>query len=357
MIMETDMIELAQGNILKADAEALVNTVNSVGVMGKGIALQFKKAFPENYRAYEKACRNQEVEPGRMLIFETGTMFNPRYIINFPNKRHWREKSRYEYIDAGLQALVEEVQRLGITSIAIPPLGCGLGGLDWKRVRPMIENAFSMLSNVQVYLFEPKGAPQAEEMPVGSAKPYLTVARALLIKLMQQYARHAYRLTLLETQKLAYFMQESGQDLQLRYVKHHYGPYAHNLNKLLEVLEGHYISGYGDSQQPDVEVSLLPGAVENADEFLDQHTDERQRLEEVEGLIDGFETPYGMELLSSVHWLSVHDKKATDPDSAIAGMRQWNDRKRSLFRPDHIRVAWKRLHDKDCLAMKDSPTL
>jgi O-acetyl-ADP-ribose deacetylase (regulator of RNase III) len=337
------MIELARGNILDADAEALVNTVNCVGVMGKGIALQFKKAFPDNFRAYEAACRHEQVRPGSMFVFETGRMLNPKYIINFPTKRDWRSRSRYEDIEAGLRALIDEVRHHNIHSIALPPLGCGLGGLDWKRVRPMIEQAFSSLPEVQVRIFEPKGAPKAEDMPVGTVKPRLTIARALFISLMQQYGRHAYRLTLLEIQKLAYFLQESGEDLRLRYIKHLYGPYAHNLNKVLEVLEGHYIQGYGDTQKPDVEIDLQPGAAEKADAFLQQHPAGRHRLERVADLVDGFETPYGMELLSSVHWLAVHEQSAVDADDAIAKMHEWNDRKRKLFKPEHIRLAWERL--------------
>jgi len=155
--------------------------------------------------------------------------------INFPTKRHWRGKSRYEDIETGLEALVQEVRERKIRSIAIPPLGSGLGGLQWERVKPMIEKAFATMPEVQVKLFEPKGSPNAGKMPAGTSKPRMTVARALFVKLMQQYARFAYRLTLLEIQKLAYFLQESGLDLKLRYVKHLYGPYAHNLEHLCEV--------------------------------------------------------------------------------------------------------------------------
>lgn len=155
------MLQIMRGNLLTADAEALVNTVNCVGYMGKGIALQFKKAFPENSTAYQKACRAGFVQPGKMLTFETSSMLRPRYIINFPTKRHWRGKSRYEDIEAGLRSLVSEVKRLGIRSIAVPPLGCGLGGLDWKKVRPMIEAAFAGAPDVRVMLFEPAGAPEA----------------------------------------------------------------------------------------------------------------------------------------------------------------------------------------------------
>lgn len=152
------MIKHVQGNILNAQAESLVNTVNCVGVMGKGIALQFKKAFPENFKAYKSACQCGEVKPGSMFVFDTGQEL-PRYIINFPTKRHWRDKSRYEDIEAGLQALVKEITAWNISSIAVPPLGSGLGGLDWAKIKPMIERAFSDLPNVQIQLFEPAGSP------------------------------------------------------------------------------------------------------------------------------------------------------------------------------------------------------
>ncbi|HBY60137.1 MAG TPA: Appr-1-p processing protein, partial [Solibacterales bacterium] len=146
------MIDIVEGNILEADAEALVNTVNCVGFMGKGIALQFKQAFPANFMAYEAACQSEEVVPGRMFIFDNGRLLNPRFIINFPTKRHWRGKSRIEDIRSGLKALIADVRRLEIRSIAVPPLGCGLGGLGWGEVRPLIERAFSELPDVRVLL-------------------------------------------------------------------------------------------------------------------------------------------------------------------------------------------------------------
>ncbi len=154
------MIERTQGDLLIDDAEALINTVNCVGVMGKGIALQFKKAFPDNFKAYEAACKREEVKPGRMFVFETAQMSNPRYIINFPTKRHWRGKSRYEDIESGLRALVREVRERKIRSIVIPPLGSGLGGLQWSRVKTMIEAAFDDVTDVRVKLYEPKGSPE-----------------------------------------------------------------------------------------------------------------------------------------------------------------------------------------------------
>ncbi len=345
------MIELAQGNLLEADAEALVNTVNCVGYMGKGIALQFKQAYPENFRAYERACRAHEVQPGRVFTVATGRMVNPKYVINFPTKRHWRGASRIEDIRAGLKALVQEVKRLGIQSVAVPPLGCGNGWLNWWEVRPMIESAIAALPDVRVLLFEPRGSPDAKSMPVRTERPNMTPGRALIIKLMKEYAALGYSRTLLEIQKLAYFLQEAGEPLKLRYEAGLYGPYAANLNKVLERIEGHFIRGYGDSQRPETEIELLPGAVEEAEAFLASRQDSSARLQRVADLIEGFETPYGMELLSTVHWVARHQKpRATNADEAVAAVHAWSDRKRQMFRPDHIRIAWQRLQEQDWLS-------
>ncbi len=345
------MIEITKGNIIKADAEALVNTVNTDGYMGKGIALQFKKAFPENFVAYQKACRKGEVQPGSMFVFETGSMMWPVVIINFPTKRHWRGNSQLEDIESGLRALIQEVRTRNIVTIAVPPLGCGLGGLDWAVVRPMIENAFAVIPEVQVKLFEPVGTPDAKSMPVRTAQPKMTVPRALLIQLMNQYGVLSYRLTLLEIQKLAYFLQEAGEPLRLRYEQGTYGPYAHNLNKVLETLEGHYIRGYGDSQKPDVEIELLSGAHSDAETMLASYTASLPRLQRIADLIQGFETPYGMELLSSVHWVAHHCvPPARTEEEAIELVHLWNDRKRRMLRSDHIRIAWRWLAEHGWLA-------
>jgi len=338
------MTSLTRGNIVDAKAEALVNTVNCEGYMGKGIALQFKRAFPENFRVYQRACRAGEVRPGHMLIVATGSMTNPKYVINFPTKRKWRQPSRMDDIESGLRSLVREVRRLGVASVAVPPLGCGHGGLDWRKVRPLIEGAFADLPNVHVILFEPAGTPDAAAMPVRTARPRMTIARAYLIRLMQEYAEMGYRLTLLEVQKLAYFLQESGLLLRLKYVGHLYGPYAHNLNKVLETLEGHFIRGYGDSQKPDVEVELLAGAIDAAGSFLSQDEGSTARLRRVSDLIEGFKTPYGMELLASVHWVAVHtEPPARTAGQAIAAIQRWDERKRRMFRPEHVEIAWTRL--------------
>lgn len=346
------MIEFKQGNLLEENAEAIVNTVNCVGVMGKGIALQFKRAYPENFRQYDQACKSGEVQPGRMFTVATDSLFNPRYIINFPTKRHWKGKSKIEDIKSGLKALVAEVKQLGITSIAIPPLGCGNGGLNWAEVKPLIQSAFAQLPNVQVIIFEPSGAPAAEKMPVATKMPNMTRARALFIRLLELYGIPGYELTKLEIQKLAYFLQEAGEPLKLPYIKHKYGPYADNLNHVLKHIEGHYICGYGDgtSIAESAEIYVLPEGRIAAQTFLETEPEGQQLLERVSNLIFGFETPYGMELLATVHWVAKEDPNVVkDTQLAIQRVHEWSDRKRNLFKPQHIRKAWQRLHEQNWL--------
>lgn len=336
------MIEITQGDILKANVEAFVNTVNCVGVMGRGIALQFKKVFPENFTHYKAICDKKELTPGRMLVHELNSIGNPRYIINFPTKRHWKGKSRMEDIEAGLQALVEEVRNRSIQSIAIPPLGCGLGGLLWADVRMRIESVFQPLKDVQVLLFEPKGAPNAEKMVHSSTIPKLTVGRAALLVLMRRYLAAVMDpfVTLLEIHKLMYFMQEAGEELRLQYDKGPYGPYARNLRHVLSLMEGYFISGYGDAEDnPEREINLLlPEVLPQAERFLLDHPGTRNHFEKVVDLITGFETPFGMELLSTVHWVASHEGAATS-DQAIHKTYQWSHRKR-MFQEKHIKLAW-----------------
>lgn len=340
------MIQRTQGDILKADAEALVNTVNCVGVMGRGIALQFRKAFPENFKAYAAACKAEQVQPGTMFVHDLNRLVNPRFIINFPTKRHWRNKSRIEDIQAGLEDLVKVVQQQQITSIAIPPLGCGLGGLQWEEVKPLIMAAFQPLSSVDVLLFEPVGAPQAAHMVKQSKVPNMTVGRAALLGLMRRYLAAVMdpAITLLEVHKLMYFMQDAGEPLRLQYTKGPYGPYAENLRHVLNRIEGHFISGYGDAEdRPDKPLILLPHAYEKAEAFLASYEETRQRFNRVADLIEGFETTFGMELLSTVHWVATREA-ATTAEEAVVKVHEWNERKR-MFEPRHIHLTWERLHE------------
>lgn len=347
------MIELTHGNLLDAEADALVNTVNCVGVMGKGLALQFKQASPENFRAYERACRAGEVKPGHMLTVPTGKLTGPKYIVNFPTKRHWKGNSRIEDIDAGLHALVQEIQRLGIKSIAVPPLGCGNGGLRWEDVLPRIEAALGQLPGVRVLLYGPALAPAAAAMKVNTARPEMTRGRALLLALLERYAIPGYEHTKLEVQKLAYFLHIAGELEKLQFVKHQFGPYAENLNHVLQRIDGHFIRGYGDrSSAGPAEIVLLPGAAEAAQKALASDDVARARLDRVGKLIEGFETPHGMELLATVHWVATHQPEAAGSiDAVIEGVARWNERKRHRFQPSHIRKAWERLRAQGWIEM------
>ncbi len=335
------MIDLLRGDILKAEAEALVNTVNCVGFMGRGIALQFKRAFPANFRAYEAACKRGEVQPGQMLVVPTGQLTNPRYIINFPTKRHWKGKSRIEDIASGLDALVETVRQHRIRSIAVPPLGCGLGGLDWAEVRPRIERAFEAVPEVRVLVFEPVSSPDVEQMARSKEVPKMTPGRAVLVNLIERYLAGLMDpfVSLLEVHKLMYFTQEAGERLRLRYVKGPYGPYAENLRQVLATIEGHLVSGYADGgDAPDKQLVLVPGAVKDAGSFLSEHPETRARFDRVAKLVEGFETPFGMELLATVHWVATRDR-VSNAEAAVGAVHDWSDRKRR-FSPRQIGLAW-----------------
>ena len=213
------MIEFKTGDILTEDAEALVNTVNCVGVMGRGIALQFKRAFPENFKAYAAYCKRNEIQPGKMFIFETGEMISPRFIVNFPTKRHWRGKSRIEDIESGLGSLADEIRSRGIRSVAIPPLGSGLGGLNWSDVRSRMREALSGLDDVRIIIFEPGGGPADGRANRSKDVPNMTPGRAALVGLLYQYLGGLLDpfVTLLEAHKLMYFMQVAGEPLSLNF--------------------------------------------------------------------------------------------------------------------------------------------
>lgn len=346
------MIEFKTGNLLKEQTEALVNTVNCVGVMGRGVALQFKKAYPENFAAYRQACQKREVCPGKMLVFGTGRLTPPQYIINFPTKRHWRGKSRLEDIESGLRALVLEIEKRNITSIALPPLASGLGGRDWqKEIRPLVEIYLGPLRNTRVVAFEPGPSAEPADGRIARTVPNMTPGRAALIGLIDRYLAGLmdFSVTLLEVHKLMYFMQEAGEALRLRYVKAPYGPYAENLRHVLREIEGYYMSGYVvEGDKPDQELELVPGAIDDAREFLIGHTETRQRFERVAELVEGFETPFGLELLSTVHWVAAQLNAQTS-DEVVRTTYDWSERKRQ-FSETQILLALNHLRTKGWIA-------
>lgn len=343
-------IQIKSGDLLKEESDAIVNTVNCVGVMGKGIALQFKQRWPLNFKAYAAACERDEVKPGKMFIYDLGVWAKPRFIINFPTKVHWRGDSEIEYVETGLRDLVLQVKRLEIKSIALPPLGCGNGGLNWNVVKQLVFAAFKDHPDIEVDLFEPKGAPPPREMANLTAKPAMTPARAAVIRVISIYREMEYGLSKIEIQKLAYFLEKAGQPLNLEFVKHNYGPYSDKLRHVLKALDGHYIIGVGDFAG-ESDISLMPGALAEADEFIRTKggSELGDQVERVRKLIDGFETPYGMELLATVHWVVTQEPGVSTESDTVVAVHNWNARKRAVLRDDHIRLAWRRLDDQGWL--------
>lgn len=338
------MLRYTSGDLLKDSAEAIVNTVNCVGVMGRGIALQFKKTFPTNFAAYKQACNAEQVKPGQMFVTETGQLTNPRYIINFPTKRHWRQKSRMEDVESGLQALRETIKQYNIQSIAIPPLGCGLGGLNWPDVKARIEAALADCHNTEIRVYEPKGAPQAAAMKPAPRSPKMTPGRAALLHLMKGYHRYAFdaSVTLLAVHKLLYFLQLAGEPLRLEFAKHKYGPYSVNLSKVLNAIEGHFISGYGDGgDQPTKPLDILPKAADHVLPVLQKHPSTMAHTQRVLNLIEGFESDFGLELLATVCW-TVDEHKPNSLGELVEQVHAWNVRKRA-FEPRQIRTAFLQL--------------
>ncbi|WP_047864809.1 type II toxin-antitoxin system antitoxin DNA ADP-ribosyl glycohydrolase DarG [Rubrobacter aplysinae] len=345
------MIEFRRNNLLAADAEALVNSVNTVGVMGKGVALQFKKKFPGNFKEYERACKHDEVEVGKMFTVELDSLTNPRYIINFPTKKHWRGASRLEYVEQGLEALVSEIRRLDLNSIAIPPLGCGNGGLSWEHeVRPLIEEVLLQVPEVKAYVYEPSEEAKPTTLEAEGERPSLTNLRATMIQLVGAYKASHYRLGRTVAQKLAYFAQAAGEEtFGLKFEAHRYGPYAENLNFVLQKLEGHYITGYGD-RSGGSDIELLPNAEEEARDYLRDHPDTEENIEHVSRLIEGFETPYGLELLATVHWAAT-EREETSLEEVTRTVQSWSRRKEHLFSEDHISIAWQHLKEEGWLSV------
>jgi O-acetyl-ADP-ribose deacetylase (regulator of RNase III) len=343
-------VALKSGDLLKDNSEAITNTVNCVGVMGKGIALQFKQRWPQNFKAYVHACKHKLIKPGNVFIHDMGQWAQPRYIINFPTKVHWRGDSKIEYIDSGLRDLIAQVERLGIKSIALPPLGCGNGGLEWSKVKRVIFDAFKNHPDIQVTLFEPKGAPRPQDMVIQTEKPRMTEVRAAVVKVISIYREMEYELSHVEVQKLAYFLEEAGEPLRLDFIKHNYGPYSEKLRHVLKAIDSHYITGVGDFSH-DSEIKIVPGALAEAEEVIKSRSDQelRDRVTRIGTLINGFETPYGMELLATVHWVGTRDSNVRSVDDAIDAVHNWNARKRAVLSKNHIKIAWRRLYEQGWL--------
>lgn len=332
-----------QGNILETHAEALVNTVNLQGVMGKGIALAFKKQFPRNFNLYKAAAEAGELALGKMFVTETDEL-TPHYIINFPTKDHWRYPSKLSYIEEGLQDLVQVIRARKIRSIVVPPLGCGNGKLRWSDVRPLIEQYLSPLeAECTITVLEP-GFEAVREEPQQKAE--LTPARAMLVYVLHRYRVLGYDINLLVAQKTAYFLQRFGENLRLKFEKGPYGPFAANLTKVLEILNGSFISYDATRTKPDTEITIIAQNLHEVEEYVATMLlpEQRERMQEVLEFIEGFESPYGLELLATVDYA-----RRQQPDYSLSDVQEhianWTERKREIMKPAHIQIAFRHIQE------------
>jgi O-acetyl-ADP-ribose deacetylase (regulator of RNase III) len=349
------MLRTAEGNLLEAPVEALVNTVNVVGVMGKGIALMMREAFPESARAYQAACKRGEMRVGRVLVTPSGSLVGPRWIIHFPTKRHWRHPSRLEWIREGLRDLVRAVRAHGIRSLAVPPLGCGSGGLPWSEVRREIESALEELPEVEILLYVPTAAYHAAAKRTGLEA--LTPARALIAELVRRYEVLGLECTNLEVHKLAWFLTRAVErlgledPLDLRFDANRYGPYADRLRHLLDGLDGSYLHSekrLGDAGPFD-SIRFEDSRRDAVDAYLrsEDARPYREALEDSARVVDGFESPLGMELLATVDWLLNREGCEGTVSAVRSGLSTWpggaSDRKLRLFDDRLVGLALDRL--------------
>jgi O-acetyl-ADP-ribose deacetylase (regulator of RNase III) len=342
--------------LLEARAEALVNTVNTVGVMGKGIALMFKERFDDNYRRYAAACKAKQVQVGKMFVTPVSELGGPRWIINFPTKQHWRSPSRMEWVVDGLQDLRRFLVQEQVKSVAIPPLGAGNGGLEWADVRPQIEAALGDL-DIDIIVFEPTRQYQNVAKRTGVEK--LTPARALIAELVRRYWVLGMECSLLEIQKLAWFLERSiervipeDNPLKLQFVAHKYGPYANRLDHLLNNLDGSYL--HSDKRITDADPFDVIWFDDSRRTLVQAYLKSEAKaylpaLEATANLIDGFESPFGMELLATVDWLLARDGVEPTVPALREGLRHWSGgpgaaaRKDKLFDDKALGIALARL--------------
>ncbi|HOS57748.1 MAG TPA: macro domain-containing protein [Bacteroidales bacterium] len=326
------MIQYRIGNLLDSEAEALVNTVNTVGVMGKGIALQFKNMFPNNFKLYANACKNKEVKIGELFVTEEEALLSgKKIIINFPTKTNWRLPSEYQYIESGLTELVKVIKEKNIKSIAIPPLGAGNGGLDWNKVKQILEKYLGDL-DCEIFIYEPSATIQ-EVLKKERVK--LTPARAMLLSVLYELVRNGEFVSEFSSEKIAYFLQRFGakEAFKLEFHPNFYGPYSGKVKHVLYHLNGSYIMGYSSKDKKPFEaLSLVPDAELEVNEFLNKPENETYKniVEKTKSFLTGFYSPFGLELLSTIDFI-ISEKNAKTSEAIMKELESWSDRKKTLF--------------------------
>lgn len=332
------MIHYTKGDILDSHASALVNTVNLMGIMGKGIALQFKKRFPNNYKEYQKACKENRIGIGKLFVTKESTMFGEQYIINFPTKTDWRKSSEYLYIEEGLTDLIRIINEFGIQSISIPPLGAGNGGLNWERVKRIIEQRLSHLA-IDIYLYEPS-TTIIEKLK--AERVSLTPARALLLYILFDLVRHGEYVSEFSSEKICYFLQRFGAShlFNLKFEPRYYGPYSGKVRYVLNALNGSYLMGYSDmSKKPFESLLLIPDTYEEVKSVVESNCAYKEIAQNTQAFLSGYYSDFALELLSSVDYILCQNGNISE-EEIYKALASWSNRKKDLFKDQkYIRIA------------------
>ncbi len=324
------MIKYITGNILESNAQALINTINTVGVMGKGIALQFKKAYPNNFKAYHQACKNQELEIGKLFVTtDKNASSGEKVIINFPTKKDWRKPSEYEYIEKGLQDLLQIIKKHNLKSVAVPPLGAGNGGLEWEKVKKLIHKYLADV-DIEILVYEPTNHIK-ERLKKERLK--LTNARALLLFVLYDLVRNGEYVSEFSSEKAAYFLQRFGAKkyFNLTFLPNFYGPYSGKVRFILNALNGSYIMGYSDmNKKPFEPLTLIADGYDDVNRYIESDDELKNIATQTVGFLNGFYSDFALELLSSVDFIAQKEK-SLEEDIILKKLEEWNDRKRSMF--------------------------
>jgi len=337
------MINYVTGNILDSEAQAIVNTVNTVGIMGKGIALQFKKAYPNNYKAYSLACKNKEVVVGKMFVTNDSNISSgEKIIINFPTKQNWRKPSEYIYIEDGLDDLIDVIKKNQIKSIAIPPLGAGNGGLKWEKVKKVIEEKLSSF-NIEIFVYEPT-SQIVEKLKKERVK--LTDARALLLFVLYDLVKNGEYVSEFSSEKVSYFLQRFGarKYFKLQFAPNFYGPYSGKVRYVLNVLNGSYIMGYSDmDKKPFEPLTIVADGYKEVKKHIENKPELAKIAKETTSFLNGFYSDFALELLSSIDFIASKEK-SFDRQVISTKLNEWSDRKQSMFsNPKYIDISIRHL--------------
>lgn len=339
------MINYVTGNILDSKAQALVNTVNTVGIMGKGIALQFKKAYPNNFKLYSEACKKKELGIGKMFVTKDSNISSgEKLIINFPTKQNWRKPSEYIFIEEGLDDLINVIKTKQIKSIAIPPLGAGNGGLKWEKVKKIIEEKFKNI-DTEIYVYEPTSQIR-EKLKKERVK--LTDARALLLYVLYDLVGNGEFVSEFSSEKVSYFLQRFGAEkyFKLQFKPNFYGPYSGKVRYILNALNGSYIMGYSDmDKKPFDPLTIVADGFDEVQNHIKNKSELLSIAKKTTEFLSGFYSDFALELLSSIDFIASTEN-SFDKQIITQKLNEWSDRKQSMFSdPKYIDISVRHLQN------------